>query len=131
MRAKIIRIDKSLKGVFGVLTLNDETVCVTLERPWADNKPNISCVPEDIYLCERVDSPRYGDTFKVMDVPGRTNILFHKGNVVDDSLGCVLLGSEYGALKDQRAVLNSSKAFFTFMKRLEGLNHFPLQIINI
>ena len=131
MRAKIIRIDKSEDGVFGVLTLNGHTVCLTLERPWLDNKPDISCIPPDIYLCKRVDSPAHGDTFKILNVPARSDILFHVGNKVDESSGCILLGSEYGELEDQRAVLSSGKAFSKFMTLMEGVDAFPLQIINL
>jgi len=131
MKAKIIRIDISKQGVFGVFTLNNDAFCLTLERPWEDNKPNISCIPVNIYLCQRVDSPKYGDTFQIMDVENRTNILFHVGNKISNSLGCVLLGSSYGELEGERAVVSSGTAFFRFMKRMEGIDSFPLQIINL
>lgn len=40
---------------------------------------------------------KYSPTFKAnkvyIDVPGRTNILFHGGNTKEDSKGCILLGS--------------------------------------
>lgn len=130
MRGKIIRLDKSEDGVFGVLTLDNQAVCLTLERSWLGNQQNISCVPPDIYLCKRIDSPKFGDTFQFMNVPGRTNILFHIGNTPDDSLGCVLLGSEYGELESKRGILGSSKAFKKFMTITEGVDAFPLQIIN-
>jgi hypothetical protein len=131
MRGKLLRIDKAVDGVFGVLTLNNKVICVTLERPWQDNKPNLSCIPPDVYQCKRVDSPKYKDTFEVLNVPGRTHILFHSGNRIKDSKGCILLGSEYGELQDERAVLESSKSFIRFMTMLEGIEFFPLQIINL
>jgi len=131
MRAKIIRLSSDEDGVRGVLTLNNDPVCLTLERPSLHNQPNVSCIPPDIYLCKRVESPRHGETFQLLNVPGRTNILFHKGNTKDDSLGCVLLGSEFGKLKGQSAILESSKAFHNFMASLEGVDSFPIQIIKI
>lgn len=131
MRAKIIRLDKSEEGVFGVLTLNGQPECVTLERPWKDNQPNISCIPPEIYVCRSIDSPKFGQTFEVMNVPGRTHILFHKGNLPSDSLGCILLASKYGELEGKRAILASGKAFNRFMEKLKEVDFFSLQIINI
>ncbi len=130
MRGKLIRIERSKDGVFGVLTLNGQLVCWTLERPWLNNAPNVSCIPPDIYVCNRIDSPKFKETFEVFNVPGRSHILFHIGNTIDDSLGCILPGSEIGEVKGKRGVLESGKAFFALMTALEGVDMFPLQIIN-
>ena len=46
---------------------SDFELC-TLENPWLDNEPYVSCIPKGNYKCHRVDSPRYGDTFQVMNV---------------------------------------------------------------
>jgi hypothetical protein len=51
-------------------------------------------------------------------VPGRTAILFHAGNTVGHTAGCILLGSTVGKLKDERAVLNSGETFRQFMDKL-------------
>lgn len=131
MLVKIIRVEKSTDGVFGVLTIDGQFICLTLERPWLDNQKNISCIPPQIYLCKRVDSPKYKDTFEVLNVAGRTNILFHAGNTIDDSKGCILLGSEIGNIDGKRAVLQSGKAFKSFMEKTEELEAFPFQIINL
>lgn len=131
MRGKLLRIEKGEEGVFGVLTLNGKVVCVTLERPWLDNQQDISCIPPDIYIAQRHQSPEHGETFKIVNVPNRTDILFHIGNRIKNSKGCILTGSSYGELEGERAVLSSSKAFIQFMTKLEGVDSFPLQIINL
>lgn len=131
MRGKILRIERSADGVFGVLTLNNQAVCLTLERPWLDNRQNVSCIPPDIYQCKRVDSPKFKETFEVLNVPGRSDILFHIGNTIDDSLGCILPGSKFGELKGKRGVLESGAAFFEFMTALAGVDFFPLQIVSL
>lgn len=65
----------------------------TVERPWKDNEPNISCIPTGNYQMGRVDSPKFGpDTWEIRDVPGRTHILIHVANTADDVLGCIGLG---------------------------------------
>lgn len=79
-------------GTLGELILDGKIICQTLERPWKDNAPEISCIPTGEYLCKRINSPKFGETFEITDVPNRTHILMHSGNYVTDSIGCVLLG---------------------------------------
>lgn len=122
------RVSRNQHGIFGVLIDDSESFALTVELPWRENKPNISCIPEGIYTCKRVRSPRFGDTFEIADVSGRTHILFHIANTVDDLLGCVGVGEEFGRLKDKTAVLSSRRGFGEFMRRLEGKDTFPLAI---
>ena len=79
----IKRVSHLEHATFGVL-LDDHMVpfAATLEEAWVRNTPNISCIPPGMYTCRRVDSPKFGDTFEVADVPGRSHILFHKGMLV-------------------------------------------------
>ena len=128
---ELIRVEQSKDGVFGVLKIDSEVCCVTLERPWLDNKPNISCIPEGVYQCRKVKSPKFGDTVEVLNVPDRTNILFHVGNTINDSLGCILTGKSFGSITKKRGVQSSRDAFVFFMKKLEGVEYFPLHIRNI
>lgn len=127
-RAELIRLEKSGDGTFGVLRLNGQVFCVTLEPPDKDNVRNQSCIPAGHYQCRRVDSPRFGATYEVLSVPGRTHILLHPGNVADDTKGCVLLGRHFGFLCGGRAVLNSGRTFGEFMERCGGTEVFPLVI---
>jgi len=131
MRAQIKRLEKGDRGVFGILLLNSQVFCPTLERPWVYNERDISCIPEQIYFCRRVMSPKFGETFEVQNVQQRDNILFHVGNVIEDSLGCILLGSSFGMLGEDRGIIDSREAFKSFMKKLEGIEIFPLLISNI
>jgi hypothetical protein len=66
-----------------------------------------------------------------MDVPGRSYILFHKGNTDDNTEGCILLGQYYGKLAGNRAILNSGNTFDEFMKILDGYDEFSLTIREI
>ena len=125
---KLIRIAYIPDGTFGVLFDGDIPFCLTLEREWKDNEKNISCIPRGSYLCKRVQSPKFGDTFEVCDVPGRSHILFHRGNIEDDTHGCLVTGEEYGKYKDKVAVLSSGRAFKEFKKRTENLEYFKLEI---
>jgi len=115
-------------GTFGVLFDGDIPFCLTLEREWKNNKKGESCIPTGRYICKRFQSPKFGNTFEITDVFGRTYILFHKGNIEDDSHGCVITGEEYGEYKGKIAVLSSGKAFNEFILRTTGINTFYLII---
>ena len=125
---KLRRIGSNSFGTFGVLIDGDIPFCLTVERQWLNNQVGVSCIPDGIYICRRGQFPKHRDTFEVTNVPGRTSILFHKGNIDDDSHGCIVLGEQYGYLNRDVAVLASGPAFEEFLKRLEGINEFQLTI---
>jgi hypothetical protein len=82
-----------------LLLLNEvkvKTMCVTLELANNGNQKFTSCIPEGKYKVEKYWSPTKGECFKVLDVPGRDNILIHKGNYANgakvDTKGCILVG---------------------------------------
>lgn len=126
---ELIRLeDNFLFGTFGVLKINKKPFCVTLEPPDVLNKKRVSAIPVQQYTCSRHNSPKYGETFIVDDVPDRDLVLFHPGNRVDDTMGCILLAQYFGKLKGDRAVLNSGKTFEQFMTLMAGQNQFHLTI---
>lgn len=125
---RLVRIAYIPDGTFGVLFDERIPFCLTLEREWKDNKRNISCIPTGEYTCIRYPSRKFGETFIVKDVPNRMGILFHKGNLEEDSHGCIIIGEEYGKLNDKTAVLSSGKGFGEFLWRLEDMKYFKLRI---
>ncbi len=105
---------------------NDRFRLDTLENPWLDNKRYISCIPKGTHTCKRVDSPRYGNTFEIIDVLGRTHILFHWGNWERNTLGCILVGCDNNG-KDM--IMRSREAFGRFMEHTEDVGEFKLCIV--
>ncbi len=124
----LIRFTYTEHGVFGVLMENDIPFALTIERPWLDNKKGESCIPKGTYFCERIVPPKFGDTFEVKHVPNRSAILFHKGNVMDDSHGCIIIGEQFEMLDGKPAVLASAKGFNEFMDRLKEEYEFKIDI---
>jgi len=124
----LVRVSQIPDGTFGVLL--DEVIpfCVTLEREWLDNERGKSCIPRGIYMCKRILSPKFGNTFEVCDVPNRSEILFHKGNLEEDSHGCILLGEQFEPLGGANAVLSSGKAMKEFLMRTTGVDEFILTV---
>jgi len=126
---QLIRITGIDDGTFGVVLDEKIPFCLTVERPWLNNKVGESCIPSGEYVCRRVQSPRFGDTFEVTKVSGRTAILFHKGNVEDDSHGCIILGEQYESLNGKTAVFASGKAMNEFLQRTTGVQEFLFSIV--
>ncbi len=127
---KIVRVETHPEfGTFGVLTISGTATCVTLEPYSRDNAKNVSCIPTGQYICKRYSSIKHPDTFEITGIEGRSYVLFHAGNVDEHTAGCVLLGSEFGALGKDRAILESGKAFGEFLKYFKGQNEFKLTIV--
>jgi hypothetical protein len=127
---EIIRIEESFQGTFGVLKINKSAFCVTLELSDLLNDQNKSCIPAQQYTCLKRQTSRHGITFEVTAVPHRSGILFHPGNTINDTSGCILLGSSFGKLYGNRAILNSGLTFKNFMSVFTNFKSFHLTITN-
>lgn len=125
---RLIRLEESPQGTFGVLLICSQVFCVTLERPDLLNEQNMSSIPAQQYQCMRIRSPQFGETFEIIDVPGRSHVLFHTGNLVSSTAGCVLLAQHFGKLYGDRAILNSGATFKKFMEIMQNTNTFNLTI---
>lgn len=115
----LTRFCYSPMGTFGRLYVPEGFECFTVERPWANNARNESCIPEGRwrlvptkYYAAEPDLP----TYEVM-VPGRSLIKIHPGNTMDDVLGCICPGTALGFLESRPhagakwGVLGSRNAF--------------------
>lgn len=126
---EILRISTSKKyGTFGVMLINKEEFCVTLEPPDNENAPFVSNIPTGQYICKRGTFPHHGETFNVLGVTNRTDVLFHAGNDADDTEGCIILAEHFGKLYGNRAILNSGATFTAFMSKMKNINEFHLTI---
>ena len=129
MNMTILRA-RTENGNFGMfLDQSGMPFAVTAELPWKNNTPFISCFPDGVYLCKRVDSPKFGNTFEVTDVPDRTHILFHKANVPHRDLkGCVGVGEKFEDVGGEDAIQESRKGFSEFLQLTKGLESFTLHV---
>ena len=126
----LIRVGQSSRGTQGVIRFGAVAFCLTLERPWADNQENISCIPPGRYRCERVRSPKFSWTFEVKHVPNRTHVLFHSGNTLEDTHGCILVGEEFSGTWDKPMLASSQRGFTEFLNMLDGVNAFELNVLD-
>ncbi|MFV0481342.1 MAG: DUF5675 family protein [Campylobacteraceae bacterium] len=102
--ALLIREKENNKQTLGKLQLfeNEAMIfeCYTLELPWRDNKPNISCIPTGEYKVKPRISNKYGKHFYLEGTKPRTHILIHAGNFYTQTEGCILLGKTLSHIND-------------------------------
>jgi hypothetical protein len=130
MKATLERFYSGEDCTLGKISL-DGTTLFTIERPWLDNKNNVSCIPAGTYRVIWSRSPRLKKfTYEVLNVPGRGGIRIHAGNRAADSLGCPLLGLRVGAIGKDRAVLASRSAVAKFEDYFQRKS-FTLEVKNV
>lgn len=128
---KLIRTHNSPYGVTGVLLADSgKFLCHTLELPYRSNERDISSIPSASYIAKF----HYSDTFqkcvKISDVLDRTGILIHPGNTINDTQGCILVGSGW---VDTFTLSESKRAMEDLLKYIEkkyGNEHFFLDVYN-
>ena len=142
MRARLERDGTGAHGTLGVLSGPGLPGPLhIMEPPWRDNRRNRSCIPPGIYEVLPHLSPRFKRCLLVTNVPDRSHILFHAGNVGGDvengyhthTHGCLLPGLRRGRIKVkgrvQAAVLSSRTAFRHVMTWADG-RPFELEIVH-
>jgi hypothetical protein len=129
----LIRVSpKNTAGAFGVLLQERDPFAVTLERTYDwTGRLRLVKIPPGHWPCRRTYYYRGGyDTYEIK-VPGHTRLLFHRGNVENDSEGCVLVGQRFGVLRGQPAILASTAGFLEFMRRTRGQPTFVLHVVDV
>ena len=114
---------------------HDGVTFYTIERPWLDNKPFVSCIPCGDYIMRRF-SDLHGrrsskdvggeDVWEICDVDGRTFVLIHVANRSRNVLGCIGLGTTL--YENVQGVGNSRKAIQRFYARTAQETTLPLTI---
>ena len=122
MKLKMLTFSNNICTI-GNIYRGKELICCTIERPWLGNKPYVSCIPAGTYTIRPAKSPKFGDTYQVCDVVGRTHILFHKANKASELHGCIAPVSSYGIMDFEWAGFDSKPAYNKLMERLGYCEH--------
>ena len=126
-RLVLRRAIRSNKATLGKLSLGTELIAHTLENPWLDNETFISCIPTGDYKVKKYSSKKYPDVWELQDVKDRSKILIHNGNLEKHTQGCILVGSAWGFISEELAVLNSKNTLNKLRSILD--DEFLLKII--
>jgi hypothetical protein len=125
-------------GTNGVLSVQGNKICNTIELPDLGNIAGKSCIPEGNYEIEKRWSFRFGWHLLIKNVPGRKYILFHSANdALKELKGCIatvtrLTGPGKGvdsrlAFKKLKALVypaldRKERVFLTINKKIEYEN---------
>jgi hypothetical protein len=127
MRITLVRFESSDDGTFGIIEL-EQLKIYTLERPWKDNKVDISCVPRGTYLCKYTYSNRFKRSlYELKDVKDRSGIRIHPANYQDELKGCIALGIQVS--DHPKKHLLSSKVAVEMFENILKKEDFELEII--
>ena len=106
---RLTLITKSLPtGTFGELTHQGKVLCVTVERQFENNAPNISCIPAGLYTLKKHTSPKFGACFALENLnmgvtlygpSQRTHCLVHAANWPEQLQGCIAPGMSFHSSK--------------------------------
>lgn len=109
----LYRYETTKGRTFGYLSLNGIILCDTLEK-------TSRLIPAGTYELETRKSPSFGRRMIYLkDVPHRSCIMMHEGNLVSDTNGCILLGERDGLI-----LMNSRNivaGFFEIYQRYQNV----------
>ena len=95
----------------------------TLERPWLGNANDVSCIPTGTYVVKSQVSSRFGREMPTLcDVLGRSHILIHALNRMDETHGCIGIGSARAETDPPTLKFGARFAFEKFCMWLKGQN---------
>jgi len=90
---RLIDTGKETQGFLSVFNESQSLTLHTLELPWKDNQPNVSCILSGVFAYEKWWSPTFKTTvIRLLHVPNRTNVLIHPANFVRQLHGCIAPG---------------------------------------
>lgn len=111
-------------GTIGRLSVDGREFCFTLEPPqYSQITDGPVCIPAGVYPVKVDFSPRFQRSMpRVMHVPDRDGILIHWGNYVENTEGCILVGSSKSMVQSAEpypAVWNSRETFDRLYREIE------------
>lgn len=110
MDLELKRMTPTTTAVIGTLRVNGQFECFTLENPEV-------IIPAGTYGLDIYSSPHAGhDVPLLLDVPGRSYIEVHSGNLPCDSKGCILVGQ----LHTTGSLIQSRLAFAHLFPQIAG-----------
>ena len=134
MNLLILRGDSTNLGTLGKALLDNHGSFDTLELPWRDNKPQLSCIKAGFYTATVQWSNHFqANLYHLNDTNDRHDVEIHNGNFAGDVtlgykshvLGCILMGHGYGQIdrgdgSTQFGILHSRETLSEFMSATCG-----------
>ena len=128
MTLELVRLTEDDGATLGILIVNNWPSLSVLENAWRGNRRGESCIPKGTYKMQLHHSPKFGKTYHILDVPERSEIIFHSGNTPKDTKGCILLGMGFRRFDGQAGIDRSKKAMEKFLTIMGNAPHGTLII---
>lgn len=78
------------EGTNSALFIKEQFFGFCIELPWLENKRNVSCIPEGIYLLKGRYSQKFGHHLILKNIQNRSLILIHPANdALKELKGCI------------------------------------------
>lgn len=118
MNLKLVRKTFTEESTIGVLSVDGETECFTLEdKVRAVKIHGKTAIPSGIYEVAVTFSDRFKKPLPLLlSVPNFAGIRIHSGNTAADTEGCILVGTT----QQKDKVLNSRVAFSTLFAKIQA-----------
>lgn len=131
MELELNRFGEIHQATIGVLLINKEFFSYTLERPWLNDKNDISCIPTGIYTVKLTESARFKRVLPQILMPvgsKRTGIRMHSASYVSELEGCVSCGYEYYLTPSKVVLTRSRDAIKDLISRMSEESVITLRI---
>jgi len=138
MKIVVRRFHRTEAGTSGVLLIDGQLCCYTVERPWLDNQRSVSCIPAGRYdLVVRKEQTDLTRSYRarydfftwhlmIKDVPNRSGIYIHSGNKPAHVKGCLCVGE---SINLNHFTGNSRKTYEPLYEKLSAaIEREPVQI---
>lgn len=125
MRFELVTVAIRPDGCFSALLHEGRPFAVTCERTFEDGRPVIQA---GIHKCRKTWFVRgQHDTYEI-ETTGHSRVLFHRGNVEQDSIACILVAKAFTVMNGQCAIRDSVPGFREFMEACAGVEEFDLTV---
>jgi len=118
MHLKLLRKTFTEESTVGVLSVNGQSECFTLEdKVRAVKIPGKTAIPAGIYEITITFSERFKKPLPLLlNVPNFSGIRIHAGNTAEDTEGCILVGTTQGVNR----IGSSRVAFAALFAKLQA-----------
>lgn len=104
MRIRVERKWPKDDYIMGRFFIDGKLLCNSLEPPWRNNA-RYTAIPRGVYEVEMTYSAKFRRVLPLLcDVPRRSGVRIHKGNLPSHTQGCILVGEN----TQKGKVLNST-----------------------
>lgn len=115
MRIELVRFAHLDQGTLGKLNIPGGPTLYTIERPWLNNKPFVSCIPTGVYPLEWDATGRIKYVPRLRETEPRTQINIHEANYASELHGCIAPGLGW-SIEHERPMVTQSVAAMDLLK---------------